>query len=263
MGMTFSIKLEESLSQTEQEAENALKGAGAVVNSIRKIRSAAQSGNIKELQKNINVAEEAISHLQDEFAQVKSSWKFNDEEYFSNHIAIEEILNAAKEIGLKIFESDNRLFCFPFLIRIVPEERAILIDKKLERRVRPSFLVKQLKQMQERPSRFRPDIFLETLFSAYEYLVAPKGKDGIRTGAVVKLREIYNVLTLLPGQTKYYSLQEFGRDIYLLDKSCIRRTKKGFIVSLPASTGTKFNPITVIGETGTEKKYYAISFVCE
>lgn len=85
----------------------------------------------------------------------------------------------------------------------------------------------------------------------------------MNTRVVVPLLEVYNLLTLLPGQSKEYSRQEFARDIYLLDQSRVAKTKKGLVVSFPASTGTRSvtSTITVITQNGHEKKYYGISFV--
>ena len=38
-------------------------------------------------------------------------------------------------------ELDNRLYCYPALLNVVPSERLVTIDKKRERRVRPTVLV--------------------------------------------------------------------------------------------------------------------------
>jgi hypothetical protein len=131
-----------------------------------------------------------------------------------------------------------------------------------ERRLRPSVLAKHLKDRQSKPSRFKPEAFLESLFSAYEIVVAPRGKELSNTGIVIKLRDIYDLLTLLPGQSKEYSTQEFARDIYLLDLSQVTRTKKGLIVAFHFNR-PQAGTITVIGKNGDVKKYFGISFANE
>jgi hypothetical protein len=118
--------------------------------------------------------------------------------------------------------------------------------------------------MQEKPSKFKPEAFLECLFTSYEILAAAKGKGTTINEFVVRLQDIYKMLTLLPGQNKNYTIQEFARDIYLLDKSRVNKTKRGFRMGFRASTGTKVgSPITVVTESGSEKKYYGISFESE
>jgi hypothetical protein len=147
-------------------------------------------------------------------------------------------------------------------MRILPNERTVLIDKAREKRLRPSVLVSHLKDLQNKPVRFKPEVFLESLYTAYSVAVSTRPKDLVNTRVVVPLLEVYNLLTLLPGQSKEYSRQEFARDIYLLDQSRVAKTKKGLVVSFPASTGTRStsNTITVITQNGHEKKYYGISF---
>src|SRR3990172_8317627 len=254
------VSLEKTLAKTEADADATLKAATAAVSSLKKFRTAAQTGNLRELRKTIETAEQAITALRQQFTNAKEDWNFDEETYLSNKAFTSEILESAEQTGLKIFEQDDRLYCYPFLIRVLPGERSILIDKVRERRLRPSVLVKHLKDLQSKPSRFKPEAFLESLFSAYEIVVAPRGKGLVYTGIVIALRDIYNLLTLLPGQSREYSRQEFARDIYLLDQSRVTRTKKGFIAAFPASTGTRSatSTITVITQNGHEKKYYGI-----
>jgi hypothetical protein len=73
---------------------------------------------------------------------------------------------------------------------------------------------------------------------------------------------VYELLTLLPGQAREYSGHEFARDIYLLDRSGLTETRDGFVVSFPASTGTKSagGRITAITENGQERRYWGIAF---
>ena len=79
---------------------------------------------------------------------------------------------------------------------------------------------------------------------------------------VVRLLDMYNLLTLLPGQSRDYSRQEFARDIYLLDQSGVTTTRDGATVSFPASTGTRVPAATlrIVTQGGQEKLYYGIAF---
>lgn len=258
----MEVSLEKALARTEADADAAFKAATAAVSSLKKFRAAAQTGNLRELRRTIDVAEQAISALRQQFSNAKEGWNFDEEAYLSGRHFLSEILETAQQMRVKVFEQDDRLYCYPFLVRILPNERAISIDKKRERGLRPSVLVNQLRELQNKPVRFRPEVFLESLYSAYKVAVATRAKDLVNTRVVVPLLEVYNLLTLLPGQSKEYSRQEFARDIYLLDKSRVAKTRKGLVVSFPASTGTRSatSTITVITQNGHEKKYYGISF---
>lgn len=257
------VSLEEALGKTEANAETVYKTATVAVSSLKKFRAAAQTGNLRELRKAIESAEQAIITLHQEFIKAKEGWDFDEETYLSGKAFISEILDLAQQIGLKIFEQDDRLYCYPFLIRILPNERSILIDKARERRLRPSVLVGHLKELQNKPVRFNSKALLESMYSAYSIAVKTRGKERMGTGLVVSLVEVYGLLTLLPGQSKDYSRQEFARDLYLLDRSGVRNTKNGLVFSLHTATGREKSSriIPIVTRDGEVKRYYGISFM--
>jgi len=254
--------LERALSKTESDVDAALKAANLVVTSLKKLRVAINKGSLRELKKIIESIEQALSALKQQFENTKDGWNFDIDSYISSRDFPNEIAEIARSLGVKIIEQDERLYCYPFLIRILPSELAVQIDKTKEKRLRPSTLVNHLKTLQNKPVRFKPEAFLESLFMAYETLIKSRGKDQVGKSIVIPLLDIYRLLTLLPGQAKEYSRQEFARDVYLLDQSSVTITKKNLVLNLPASTGTKstMNTIRVITQEGQEKKYYGISF---
>ncbi len=256
------MELEKALAKTEADVDATLKAANSVVSSLKRFRGVIKTGSLRELRKTIESAEQAVATLKQQFSNTKDGWNFDTEDYIASKAFPDEILEMSKSLGVKIFEQDERLYCYPFLIRIIPNELAVQIDKTKDKRLRPSTLVSHLKALQNKPVRFRPEIFLESLFSAYETLIRSRGKDQVGKGIVIPLLDIYRLLTLLPGQAKEYSRQEFARDVYLLDQSGVTKTKKDFVIRLPASTGTRSTTgtIRVITREGQDKPYYGISF---
>ena len=111
-----------------------------------------------------------------------------------------------------------------------------VVDKKKDRRIRPSVVVRHLAALQQRPPKFKPEAFIESLVPAYDYVVAAEGH---RPGAAAKLVDVHRVLTLLPGAARDYTRQEFARDMYLLDQSGVVDVKDGRRMSLPASALTR------------------------
>ena len=136
-----------------------------------------------------------------------------------------ELLETAARVRVAMFEQDERLYCYPSLVQVLPAERMLLIDRARERRLRPSIVVEHLRTLQERSPRFRPEAFLETLFKAYRALAQRHGSAALERGPVERLAEVYELLTLLPGQSREYSRQEFARDLYLLDRSGVVRSR--------------------------------------
>jgi hypothetical protein len=249
---------EQTITQLELKVNSTLKTASTVVNTLKSASTAAKMGNLRDLTKLLETTEQLIAALQQQYSDVSDDWKINWQEYTLGSEYTAELISAAKSQGVEIYEQDGLLFCYPFLLRVLPSELSVQIDKKKDKRLRPSALAEYLKIIQNKPVRFKQDAFLECLYAAYLKL-ATKPQE------VISLLDIYKLLTLLPGQTKEYTYQEFARDIYLLDRSGKNKTKDGMSLRLPASTGTKTSKSTmrVITSEGHEVKYYGISFRTE
>jgi hypothetical protein len=84
--------------------------------------------------------------------------------------------------------------------------------------------------------------------------------DASATGRAVKLLDIYQLLTLLPGQSREYTVEEFARDIYLLDKGRVTITSRGSVMKLFPPGRDIRRSLSVITEEGQERLYYGISF---
>jgi hypothetical protein len=210
----------------------------------------------------LSAVEQTTQALHQQVTATVARWDFDENGYFASGAFTRELLETATRMQVAIFEQDEQLYCYPSLVRVLASERSILIDRTRERRLRPSIVVEHLRTLQERPPRFRPDAFLEALFGAYRVLVQRHGSGALQRGPVERLAQVYELLTLLPGQSREYSRHEFARDIYLLDRSGVTATRDGFEASFPASTGTKSasGVITAITETGQERRYWGIAF---
>jgi hypothetical protein len=254
--------LEAALQQTETDADASLKAVAAVTKSLKRFRQVVHDGNLREMKAALSAVEQTTHALQQQVTATVDRWDFDETSYFASGAYTRELLETAARMQLAIFEQDEQLYCYPSLVRVLASERSILIDRTRERRLRPSIVVEHLRTLQERPPRFRPDAFLEALFGAYRVLVQRHGSGALQRGPVERLAQVYELLTLLPDQSREYSRQEFARDIYLLDRSGVTTTRDGFVVSFPASTGTRSasGVITAITETGQERRYWGIAF---
>jgi hypothetical protein len=150
------------------------------------------------------------------------------------------------------------MLTFPSVIRPLPNDAAIQIDRKKAKQIRPSVIVAHLRALRDRPPRFRPPAFLEALYRGYRLLIRERNQ---QEGASVPLLDLHKILTLLPGQSREYSEPEFIRDVYLLESSGVKETKDGRRVTYPAATGTKTKArLVTITREGTQRVYYAIKF---
>ena len=252
--------IEAAFARAEAEAEAALKAAATVTRHLKRFHGAARQGNVRDLEVAAEAARQSIAALDQAVTAIGRSWDFDEEGYLRGGGYSAELIERARAADLRISELDNRLYCYPALIQVLPGERAVLIDKKRERRLRPSVLIELLRDRQRRPPRFRAADFLASLHAAYE--VAVKTKPGRSPGSVVPLGELYELLTMLPGQAREYARQEFARDIYLLDQSGETTTKSGARIEFHAGAGARVprGALTIVTQHGQERKYHGISF---
>ena len=258
-------QLEAALQRTETDADASLRATAAVTKALRRFRSVVHDGNLRELKAALSAVEQSVDALQQQVAATARHWDFDEADYFARGDYTRELLQTAASMRVALFEQDERLYSYPSLVQVLPAERTILIDRTRERRLRPSIVVEHLRDLQERPPRFRPEAFLEALWNAYRVLAHQRGSARLQDGSVEHLAQVYDLLTLLPGQSREYSRQEFARDLYLLDRSGVIRTRNGYVVSFPGSTGMKSATgiITAITESGQERRYWGIAFARE
>ncbi len=254
--MTDANSLEQSLADLEREADNAVRSLAAALKEAKKVKAAAATGRLRELRQGlegtVRLAESAAATSR----QVRDGWTFDEQSYFSGGGYTKEVLALAAEEGVQAFESDDRILSYPAIVQVAGDA-TVVIDKKKDRRTRPSVLVATLKALQSKPPKFKADAFLETLAAAYDLV---RARQGARPGATVKLADVYSVLTLLPGAAREYTKQEFARDLYLLDQDGTTSTKDGRTLHLPASALTRGSGLfTTVTRSGQAKVYAGIS----
>jgi len=245
--------LEQSLEALQTQVEASLDRVNTLAKRLKKLKSAAQSGDLREIGKSVTDIRELVAAANEQSGAL--SFEFDDTNYFPEAF-LQEVVTAAEARGLKVFAQDGKLYCYPLLVRVKGAERAVQIGKKSERGIRPSALAAKLFQLHSKPARFKPADFLGLIHRAYKHCA------GKNESPVLTLVEIYDVLTLMPGTAKEYTRDDFARDLYLVDRSGVTTLNDGTECRFSASTGTRNTASTLvcIAEDGSEKRYYGISF---
>jgi hypothetical protein len=250
--------LESALAATEERVDAALKATAAVTRELKKAKTGAKGGQLRDLRRALAAAAVLAGDAARTTEGAGASFDFDEQEHLESGSYVQELLEVAAAQDVAMFEADERLLCYPSLIKVLPGEAAVEIDRRREKRLRPSVLLALLAAAQGRPPRFRPQPFLESLASGYDLVRSQKQH---REGAVVRLVDVWGVLTLLPGQQRDYTRSEFARDLYLLDSSGVAATKSGRVLRWHASSGTRSSgTLTTVAQTGQQQLYWGISF---
>ncbi|HEX7460763.1 MAG TPA: hypothetical protein VF317_01155 [Dermatophilaceae bacterium] len=179
--------LEAALAATEGRVDVALKAAAAVTRELKKAKAGAERGQLRDLRRALSAAAVLAGDAARAAEDAGTSFGFDEQEHLVSGSFAQELLNAAAAQNVAMFEADERLLCYPSLIKVIPADAAVEIDRRREKRLRPSVLVGLLAATQARPPRFRPEPFLESLERGYD-LVRSRGQQ--RDGAVVRLVDV-------------------------------------------------------------------------
>ncbi len=255
---THHGSLEGALAALESEATALLQAAASLTRVAKRAKAAAENGTVRDLPQVLAAAQQLAADVVVAADQLRHGWRFDVEDWFFSGEYAKELLAAAAEEGVKAFESDDRILCYPVIVQVSSGDSSVVIDKKKDRRIRPSVVVATLSAAQRREPKFKHESFIESLALAYDFVIASK---SMRPGAAAKLVDVYNVLTIMPGSAREYTRPEFARDIYLLDQSGHVTTKKGRKMSLPASALTRSGGVLrTVTRNGQAKDYAGISF---
>ncbi len=231
--------LEDALATIERDADAALRALTVAAREAKRLKAAAATGQLRDVQQAVEAVDRLAAAAASTASELRSSWRFDVPGYLETGEYTKELLAALSDGGVRAVESDQRILCYPSIVQVSAADATVVIDKKKERRIRPSVLVRHLADLQDRPPKFKPEGFLETLATAYRLVTT-------RPGAVATLARVYSVLTLLPGAGRDYTKPEFARDLYL---------------SLPASALTRGSGVlTTVTRSGRVKVYAGIAF---
>ena len=252
--------LEEKLVAIDSGIDDASERTREIATILRALRKSSGVGNLAQVHRqmtDLNLRVDRLREISNEFQTVLA---FDEENYLGSEAFLQELTKAAAAIGVQIVEGHDCLYIYPTSLRVNPQKRCLVVGRRRDARIRPTFVAQELKRLQDDSGRISESAFLEILFQAY--LLLARGAASGADGSVIKLSEIYGVLTLLPQVSKEYTPEEFAIDVYRLDRSGLQRTRTGAAVSFPASTGTRASSgvLSVVSPSGEEIRYFGVSF---
>lgn len=260
---------EAGFTAVETAAGRAAAEAAALAKAAKQLIKAAQDGNVGQVRRQSGRLTDLLSSVSEHVERSAASWPFTVE---SEHAYLEqrfgaELCGQADRIGLKVTPRDETLVCSPSIIRVNPADRAVMIDGRKRTAIRPSKLAADLRKRQQAGLRGNPQRFLDALYKAYRILAAPNDTTLIpqsKSGRVISLEKVYDLLTTLPGSSRQYSKIDFARDLYFLDISDVAMTRSGDArVSLHHSTAARAGrgAFSFADQAGNLITYSSVQFI--
>ena len=225
---------EAGFDSVERTAKSTKESASQIGKIATRLEKAAQKGEINAMHRELAALDSSLGALRQQAANAQEAWPFQPEEeanYLLNGYLSELDQVASKKDLLKTHLQDGRLIAHPSIVRTLPPNRAVRVDKRQVSTIRPSYLAQVLAKNQKKPARFNSAAFLEALYDDYKLVARLQSGSPQRIlsdgrGPTVPLRRIYQALTSLPGISRDYDSTEFARDLYNLDRSGLR-TRSG------------------------------------
>ena len=244
--------LEPALEELDSKLRRLTADAAQLAKCVKRAQEAARVGQVKDMPKLIAEVQSAAAAAAESARQL--GWHFDVRRWLGSGAYADEVIAVAKASGLGgVREVNGELLSFPLIVRIDAPDNSVVMGKRRERGIRPSHVVSLLTQARQKPTAASAVQLLPAVEHAY--LLRTKGQAGV----AVPLREVYEVLTLRPGQSKEYTELDFLVGIYLLDKSGPHTTKSGYRLSFPASTTTRSGKgFRFVTEQGEDKVYSAV-----
>jgi len=253
----YTTGLEGALGRVERALEASSKAVAALARELKRAHAAAASGQVRELRRALDAGQAVAGDVVARVGAAATAYDVDEVDMLASGAYAKELLAAAEAAGVAMFAEDDRLLCYPSIVQVLAGDLALEIDRKRARGIRPSVVVAQLARAQRAGPRFKPAPFLASLVGAYDLVVAGQGKPP---GAVVRLLDVYNALTLLPGQSRGYTRAEFARDLYLLDQSGETAGPGGRRLRWAASSGTRqAGVLTTVVMSGQQQRYWGIA----
>lgn len=257
--------LEDTLAAWDEQLAGLERQAGAMLRATKRLRKAAHEGTVASFPAAVADLQKNAAELQAALGQVAAP-DIDLPRAFADGRFLTELAAAAAALNVTVVQRDGRVSVYPLALRLEPRTQGVRIGRRLERRIRPSFLARHLRDLQQRPNRFNARQFLDRLFRVYTVLAVPRdaawqpNRPG--EGPLVPLADMHDLLTLMPAAATDYPLEEFLLDLLRLDRQPDARTGRGHRFELGGSTGTKgAKRLSAYDETGTQHDYYAIRFI--
>ena len=143
--------LEERLIGVDGQLAVAEKEVSALLKAVRRLRRAAREGAVASLPAALDAAQAELSRIAEPLAGAAEAAGYDVAGAFASGEWLAELTEAAKSAGVVVVQRDGRVTAYPVALRLDARAQGVRMGRKLEKRIRPSFVAAQLKLLQQQP----------------------------------------------------------------------------------------------------------------
>ncbi|MGH9055630.1 MAG: hypothetical protein ACRDYY_07175, partial [Acidimicrobiales bacterium] len=118
--------LEDALADVERDADAAIKSLGAALKAAKKAKTAATLGQVRDLQQALDSTVALAGQASEATQDLRSGWRFDVAGWFASGEYAKELLASAAEAGVKAFESDDRILCYPVIVQVAATDASVM-----------------------------------------------------------------------------------------------------------------------------------------
>jgi len=251
--------LESAFAEAERLLAEAAKAVHDITTKVRAAQKAAKIGDVRALSKAVRAAQAASHSLDPSLQGANRTLERDFGAEMRSGAYSKEIEQAAARANLRgVRVVPEAIVSFPIVAKPIPDKLAIQYGKKTSAAIRPSAVVSHLAKMRERrtpTSTTRARKLVDAIERAFQTIT------GNRYNRSVPIRDIYQLLTPLPGQSAEYTEYDFVQELYFLQRAGVLESSSGRRLSFPASTGTTGRSVIRIAtEEGEERPFSSVKF---
>ena len=203
-----SSALEDTLAEWDDRLAGLEREAVSLLRATRRLRKAAHEGAVASFPAVVAELQDTAARLHATVHTASQPPAIDVAEAFASGSFLAELAQAAAAASVSLVQRDGRVSAYPVVLRLEPRAQGVRIGRRLERRIRPSFLARHLRALQQRPGRFNARTFLDRVLRAYTVLAPVRAPDWQPNrpgeGPLVPLADLHDVLTLLPAAAADY-----------------------------------------------------------
>lgn len=250
----------EDLYQELQTQEKLLKEKlTALQKSFKAVSRETETGDLKNLLKDLDSMDETAAALYDAISEAKSTVSsFDAAAYFEKGEFAEQMLSICAEQNVDVRGDFPVYEMFPYRVKLDAENQDIYLDRKKIQCMRPASFVELVKSGQDKLNKasFNAQTFVNELADAYDLAVMKLGK---RAGYDVYLTSLYKYLAPMSRYRREYDMQSFAFDLARLYSSDTQETKSGRRFQFGPSRNQN-KSIRILDSNGQEQYLSTICF---